>query len=789
MTKMPKSLKFCAHTMVSAAALMSAAPAYAQAAPDSDDATEETEARGSGSIFDGEIVVRAQKRDQLSQDVGIAITTFTGEQIERLGFESAADVANLAPNVNVRRHFITRGQTTNLFVRGVGQTNFNNATEGSVAGYVDDFYLPTSSTLDFLLFDMERAEVLRGPQGTLFGRNATGGAFQYFTAKPELGEVSGQLKLGLGNFSKRLYEGHINVPLGDNAAVRVAAHRDTNSATTRNLFPGKEDAFSAEFEGIRAQILFEPSDDLRIIVKGESGKTSGNIVGDHGRSFDLLDTLEGQGEVVEVPVDAFGYNASELPTTPDQFSANGGNSGFNKIDHLLGRVEYDFGNMTLTSITGWIDQDYVLIEDCDGSPTPFCNFQPTFASESFSQELRLQGETDNLTWSVGGYFLNSEATADTIVPVLVGLTGAPPSSPDRLDALSLLINFDQELRSMALFGQVEFDISDKITLIAGLRLNNDRKDFEQILRFATIEYLSTDPNFDTVFDIRNFVVTGDAAPPNVFTREEVGDLTRLDETSIGGTAQINFKPSDDALIYASIRRGIKGGGFDNEVMPVSLPADQIPYTQETLLAYELGAKITTDTIFRTINSAVFYYDYDDFQAVSFENFGNFQQNADARVYGAEIEVYGRAGPVDFIFGGSYLDTKVFDIRRPGGFVLDTELGEAPKWSANWLLRYTAAIDSLDGELVFQTNGRYSDRRFGDVLNQEGLALDSFIEVDGLISFTPYDGDWNIDFWAKNIFDERYETYKLEIDNLAGTLNGQVNWNPARTYGASVTYRF
>jgi outer membrane receptor protein involved in Fe transport len=780
--------KVVVSTLAVALASMSSA-AIAQDEGDSSPGEQDagSEAAESTSIFDNEIVVRAQKREQNVQDVGVSVTAYSGEQMDKLGFSSAAEVASLAPNIEIRRHFISRGLTTNLFVRGVGQTNFNNATEGSVAGFVDDFYLASASTLDFLLFDMERAEVLRGPQGTLFGRNATGGAFQYFTAKPELGEFSGRIKAGIGNFDRRLADGHLNIPLGQSAALRVSAHLDKHDHMVENVFPGKPGSIDGDFQALRGQLRFEPTSNVEIILKAETGKSQGNLVGDNGRAYDLLDTLEGQGDVIEVPVDAFGFAAADLPATPNRFSANGVNVASNEIDHLLGRVTLDIDNFKITSITGYLDQDYSIGEDCDGSPTPFCNYNPEFKSQSFSQELRIQGETDDLVWSVGGYYLDYDATADTIVPVLVGLLG--PNPPGRLNALSLLINFEQELVSKAAFAQLEYSISDQITLIGGLRLNNDRKDFEQLLRLATIQYLSDDPNFDTIEEMRNFIVTGDAEPPNEFTREVVGDLTRLNETNIGATAQINWTPNDDSLIYASYRRGIKGGGFNNEVMPVGLPANEIPYKDEILTAYELGGKFSLDSIFRTINGAIFYYDYTDYQAVSFQNFGNFQENKDARLFGAEIEATGTIGNLDFILGGSYLDTKVYDIVRPGGFMLDTEMGEAPKFSANWLFRYTHPVAELDGDLVLQTDGRYVGSRFADVLNQSGLKLDSYTIINALLSYENNSGDWGVEFWVKNLFDKRVETFKLEIDNLAGTLNGQVNWNQRRTFGANVTYRF
>ncbi len=742
--------------------------------------------RNAESSLISEIVVTAQRREQRLQDVGISVTAFSGEQMTKLGFSSAADIASQAPNVEVRRHFVSRGLTTNLFIRGVGQTNFNSATEGSVAGFVDDFYLASSSTLDFLLFDMGHAEVLRGPQGTLFGRNATGGAFQYFTAKPELGETSGSIKLGYGTFNQRIADGYINVPISDKAAIRISGTFDKFDHMAENIFPGKGGQLNGDFRALRGQFLFKPNDNLTIQLKAETGTAKGNLTADHGRGFDLLDTLAGKGDVIPVDVDGFGYTPED--DGPNKFNANGFNYGYNTVDHYLGRVEWDFGDVVFTSITGYMKQYYELAEDCDGSPTPFCNYNPVYRSRQFSQEFRLNGDSNDLTWALGAYYLNHKANADTIVPVLVGLV--PATDPNKLGALGLLIDFDQKLVSKAVFGQVEYDVTNQLTAIFGIRYNHDVKDFEQILRFATLDYNTTSPNFNSITEMRNFIVTGDADTPNIFTRQTVGDLTRLSEKDYGMTAQLNWKPADDILLYLSFRRGIKGGGFNNEVMPVSLPADKIPYKGERLNAYEFGWKTTLPNGRARLNGAVFYYDYKNYQAVSFQDFGNFQQNADASLYGGELEV--TLNPVDgldLVAGGAYLHSKVKDITRPGGYVLDTEMGEAPKFSFNALARYTVDVRSIAGELAFQVDGNYTGKRYADVLNQSGLELDAYAVVNALISYQHESGNWGIDAYVKNLFDKRVETFKLEIDNLAGTMNGQVNYNPRRTAAVTVTYRF
>ncbi len=740
-----------------------------------------------------EVVVTAQKREQNIQDVGVSVSAFSGEAMEKLKFSSTADVVSQTPNVEARRHFISRGLTTNLFIRGVGTTQFNNANESSIAGFVDEFYLVSPSTLDFLLFDMSGTEILRGPQGTLFGRNATGGAFQFSTKKPSTEGVDGRVKASVGNYDAYVVEGAINVPLGDSAAIRLSAITDQHDHLAKNIFPGKGGALDQDFSAFRAQLAVDITENLSLTVKAETGQVEGDLTADQGVPYDLLDTLAGGGEVVELPADGFGYSptADGTRNNPDRFNANGNNEGSNEVDHLLARFDLDLENMTFSSITGYMDQTFSLSEDCDGSPNGFCSYNPEYESQHFTQEFRIVGNTENLNYTAGLFYMNQDSESDVIVPVFVGLGVFPPAGGG-IGGAVLDVDFQQELTSMAAYAQFEYSLSEELILIGGVRINRDEKEFNQNLFFPIVEYPGrTDSNFASIAEMRAYVETGGSlAPANIFNKATAGSLTEINDTNYGVTLQVNYTPNEDTLMYASFRRGLKGGGFNNEVMPAGLPANLIPFDQEVIHAYELGWKQTLANGLGRINGAVFYYDYQDYQATSFQNFGNFITNNDASLSGAEIELFlTPTEGLSIIVGASYLDSNVDDVVMPGGLVQDREMGEAPEFGFNALVNYEWGVDALNGSLSVQLDGNYVGERFADVLNQKGLELDSHTIFNSVLAYSHDSGKWGVDLWIKNLTDERVELFKLEIDNLAGTLNGQVNWNAPRTYGASVFYNF
>ncbi len=769
--------------------MSAAAPVYAQD-NESDDvqdeqSTDTSERKGAG-VFSGEIVVTAQRREENAQDVGIAITAFTGEQLQAARFTNAADVLAQTPGAIARRHFPSRGLTTNMFVRGVGQTDFNDGTESSVAPFVDEFYLIQASTSDFATFDMERVEVLRGPQGTLFGRNATGGAIQSITNKPEEG-FSGSVEVGYGNFEQVLIDGFLNIPLSDTVQLRLSGVAESHGPYVENIFPGQPDILDQNFAATRAQLRWAPSDTFENILKYEFGNTEGRLLGDQAIIF----AGTADGDIIEIAENGAGFNpVLEGVDGPNITSEDNLNDALNRVHHVLNTFKWDLGFATLTSISGFLDQRFELFEDCDSSPNPTCAFSPDVDSQHWSQEFRLNGDTDRLNWTLGLYYLGQNAKNDLVLPIFLtpGVGGALPS------ASIVDIDWDLNVRSFAAFGQIEYELTDTLTFIGGLRINNDRKKFEQIRDFVTVDLPAGTTAFNTPELHRFFEGETSRTSQHIFTEEVAGDLTVQNDTNWSGTLQLNYEPNQDLLLYGSVRRGLKAAGFNNGLVDVRQEdIDLLPYKQEVLYAYEAGWKWDFGTDFTgRINGAVFYYDYNDFQATQYVGIGNLISNNEVEITGAELEV--QLVPTDGLFASftaGYLDTVIRDVPRVSftdpnvTFVADRELAEAPEFSGSALLRYDWF--ALNGDWGAQVDATYTGARWVDVLNQSALRLESFVNVNANLSYTHEETGISARIWVRNLTQERVPLFLLAapgLDNL-----GQVNWNEPRTYGATLRYEF
>lgn len=746
------------------------------------------------SSFLEEVVVTAQKREQSIQDVGIAVTAFSGDQLEAASFENVTDVLAQVPNAVARRHYPSRGLTTNLFIRGIGQTDFNNGTESSVAPFIDDFYLIQASQADFATYDMERVEVLRGPQGTIFGRNATGGAVQSITKRPTE-EFGGKVEVGFGSFGTQVIEGALNVPLSDKVQFRLSGISDKHDHFVENIiegqFPSASDELDQDFKAGRAQLRILPSDSVTIDLKVETAEVTGDLTSDQGTPF----AGTADGDVVAIAANGSGFDPVALGVDdPTRVASDSFTGGANKIDHALARIEWETDNFTFTSITGVMDQDFEVIEDCDGSPDPTCAYWPLVDSEHWTQEFRLNGEAGRVNWTAGVYYLKQDISSHMLLPIFLDSSdiSAPVGFvPD--------VRWSMDVESMAAFGQIEYELTDKWTGIVGLRVNRDEKDFQQVRDFVTFQYPAGTRTWTTRELLRPYAGPGSSVvtTPGVIELDRVNNHTFADsvsDTSVSGNIELNYRPNDNLMLYGSIRRGLKAAGFNNGLVDIS--QDQVnelfPYGEEILDSFELGWKwdFAGDKPGR-LNGAFFYYDYKDFQATSYIGVGNIISNNDAQVSGAEVEF--QISPSEGWFfslgAGVLFDTNVEDVGRISFtsdqvFTADRELAESSDFSLNALVRYE--WDALGGFWGAQVDASYLGERFNDALNQTDLVLPSLATANSSLSYTRDDGI-SVRLWIRNLTDERQPTNIIAapgLDNL-----GHFNWNEPRTYGVTMGYKF
>jgi len=764
------------------AAALFGAPAYAD-----DQATDS--AKSSGGLE--EIVVTANRREQNLQDVGTSIAAFTGEQIESLHVITAADVIAITPNVDLVRSYSGPGFNTQITIRGVGQPDFSDTTEATATSYVDEFYMIGAGQADFLLFDLERVEVARGPQGTVQGRNSTAGSINYYTAKPQLDEVSGQASLTMGSNRLVRTNGVLNLPLGDTAAFRASMATDYNQGYVKNISDVRlfDKGGSSDFMAGRVQFLFQPSDSFSLNIKGEYGESGPVASNEEGIQ---TGTIPGKVGTYRVPFDAFGQSEENIGAGDESVvNTLGANAQNSKMAHVLARADWTLNDAwSVVGLAGYLKSNKDEVETCDHTPKPICLFSNKAESEHTMLELRTNYDGGDFRFTGGANYLDHTIDSRSATPLFFSpeLTFAV-FGPTATGMYTQTFHDQQDLTSWAVFGQAEFDFADRWTLIAGLRYTEDDKEIDAFDAVSLALPLDT-PLPRTV---GQFLRLGDFAAANAvqittLNQADNGNQAVFNKGLLNALLQVNYRPSDDLLLYGSIRQGQKGGGFISGNAAGAAP-ELRKYKEDTNLAYEVGFKSTLWDGTTRLNGAVFYYDYKDMQNLTLIGITNVIGNNDTTVYGGELELASRPTEnLDLSAGIGYTDSKVQDIYNPTGAVaatFDAELPLAPKFTGNVQARYTWPI----GENKIWTQGmaRYRDAIWRDSLNNQATRIESNSQVDAQVGYGPADNRWSVLLWCTNLFDSRNEINAFDLAAVGGT--GEVVYQQPRWYGATVTVKF
>ena len=512
------------------------------------------------------IVVTAQRREQDIQDVPISVTAISGDDLTEIGIRDPRDLTLVVPSLSIQAG--TSSTTTSLFLRGVGIGDFNSNTTGAVGVYVDDVFLGANAGKLFNVFDSEGIEVLKGPQGTLYGRNTTAGAIRFSSRKPT------------DEFSA----------IGDVLKARVSGTYLRRDGWMLNRVTGNKLNALDMWAG-RAIVDFTPNPDVlvRAIVHGGQNRGDARQFQHRGSGVDLF----GNPIVVDgVPLDGLGYADTDGDIDAGDFDIE----GKERVDvfgaSLTGKV--DFGGVTLTSISAYEQVRRNTLEDTDASPNDVLTATYIDRPEQYSQELRLQSnDSGPINWIVGGYYFRDKLVTNSSFDILRVLRD-PDDLPGTLDPVNSIGNYaypyTQKTESWAAFAQADVELTDRLTLTGGLRYSVDSIDF----------------------DYRGFFDDVVVVPVLEFS----GSETFRD---LSWRAALSFKASDDVMLYASSSKGYNSGGFAGGSS--SDPAQLQPFDSETLYAYEAGVK--TDLLGRTLrfNAAAFYYDYRDLQVFVFDTSG------------------------------------------------------------------------------------------------------------------------------------------------------------------------
>lgn len=752
-----------------------------------------------------EVIVTANKREQSLQDVGTAVTAFSGSQIKALRLDAMGDIAEFAPNVEFKRIWGSKGNASLFFVRGIGQADFNEASESPTTVYVDDFYVLSNSATDFLMHDVSSTEILKGPQGTLFGRNSTAGAVNIRNNRPDHDGLAGDLALSLGDFSAVEVDGAINIPLiEDKLAARFAVNYDKHDALTENLYdgpgPGAEDIHEGKFTSIRSMIQWDPTEKLSVYYKYQFGEVDAVTLGDN--SLPLVQVV---GETILADTDAFGYNEDLFGAgSPATVISDGKNGVTNEVDHHLLNVKFDINDeISLSSITGYFDQFKETFEDCDGTPRSICNLITFVDQDYWTQELRLIINKDRARWTLGGYYMSLDYENDWVLPLVSGTTlnGGTPGGIVQITPNTL------DMTNFSAYADVAYDVTDRLTVQAGIRWNTEEKDFMQSDTLYTHDAPDTGtytltaldgtsetfsifaPDAQGFEDLVANHLTGQADPTVTFA-----DV--YDDDFVNWKLQAEYSIDDDWLIYSSIKRGVKSGGFVNGLANYTAAAiNEIPFSREENTAFEVGSKWESDNGKVRLNTSAYYYSLKDFQATSFSTTGSglgiAVVNRDAQAYGGELEA--SFSPVEsllIVANLGLMDTTVEDITNVGAagstVTRDREMGHAPDYQGSIMLRHQ--YDSSQGSFVNQLNATFIGKRFVDVLNDPGTQLPSYTKLDYSLTYRPDQEDsWYVTGFAKNLLNDRTRFQQFNFASLAGT--GQVNYLPRRRVGVEFGISF
>jgi len=780
-----------------AIAMSTLLPAYAQAFDNTTVSDKDI-----NKVID-EIVVTAQKREQRLNEVGLTLSVFSGAEIDRRRITSQQDLAAIIPGLS----YTNSANGTPVFtLRGIGFYETSLAAYPTVSSYIDEMPLAFPILGAHAIYDIERVEILKGPQGTLFGQNATGGAINYIAAKPTE-DLQGGINLTYGRFNHLAGEAYISGPLSDVLAARVSLRVEDGdgwqvSDTRTDDRNGKRENYKG-----RVQLAYTPSETARFLL---------NVNG----WVDKSDTqapqyiaLQPQNAVIS---DILANSALSTQTPRSADWTPGMTHRDNSLWQTSLRMDINVNpNILFSSLTSYVDYNQEQGNDGDGIPASTLDL-PTDNGEikSFAQEVRLSSmDAHPWQWVLGANYERSNVDQvidvfypDNSFPATFGpvfgyiITGAHYSS-------------EQDMENYAFFGNVDYQIRPSVTLKAGMRYTKAKTDSTNCN--SDTSGLPTDvgpfffdlllggafgPYAGQCFVINNLTETVNGVAP--FAPGAYGST--LDEDNVSWRVGIDVTPKDDVLIYANVARGYKAGGFPT--LSASVFSQYLPVSQETLLSYEAGFKAALLQKTVQLNGAVFYYDYTDKQLRSktidplFGVLDILQNIPKSKVKGIELEL--RVQPLTGLninAAFTYMDSEIQEFTgiNAAGLSADfagTRVPFTPKYQGGINIDYDFPVsDELNASIGASFNARSSTVAVvgGDITpanvtpnNFKVFGIKSYAVLDLRASLYAADDSWRISLWGKNITNTYYwNNVVTAYDTVARYAS------PPATWGMTAGYKF
>ncbi len=750
-------------TAISAHLMVAAGAAYAQDTPDQAPAS--VEQTGTTGLQD--IVVTAERRSSTVQRTPLAIVALNADALAQAQVRTLLDIQQLVPAFKMGEN----DGYAQLTVRGIGSSGFVPTQEGAVAVNQNDVYISRPIAQLAGMFDVASVEVLKGPQGTLYGRNATAGSVNMSTARPT-GEFSGHVRAMVGNFRAINVEAAVGGPVaGDAVLLRIAGFVDKRAGYGTNLVTGN-DVGDKDAWGVRGTLVVKPSTDITGTVIVEHYKQNDNGAALHYFGGAGLTGLPGAIGAPPVFEQLGGYSASD----PHDIAAPRDPKFRLRITAITGILEWHLGDFTLKTITGYRDQDSLTITPLGAGSNVDAFFIAGEPAHQFSQEVQLNYSSDRLNATAGlFYFREKDASIPGASPfprsILNRYFGVPDDGTPDYIVDFVEIGGTIRTRAKAAFAQATYEIVDKLSLTAGIRISTERKSAALLNGFSlTLPYVANTP------------YTNDTTPPPVTNQPAVS----FDSTT--PKLGIQYQANSRTMIYASYSKGFKSGGYDvTTVAPAFEP--------EKLTAYEVGFKTTTANNMLRVNAAAFYYDYTNLQVLQVVGPSVVTTNAaTARVYGAEVQIDALLSDAFKLeASGSYINSRYKNYVGPDGArplvpTVDfsgNHLNNAPEFQAYMAATYSWTL--AKGSLALRADGEYSSRYFFTPANLDLLSQKPFAKVNASITYRD-DAQWQVSAFVKNLTNITTRT--------SGVVNTPILGTPAqgavaapRTFGMVARYSF
>ena len=734
-----------------------------------------------------EIIVTAQKRSQLLNEVPMSITALNSQRLDERGFRDTGDLARMVPGFS----FVNTGVNAPVYsIRGVGFYEVSLASSPAVAVYVDEVGLPYPAMTVGASLDLERVEVLKGPQGTLFGQNSTGGLVNYVTRKPTKHFESG-VKATFARFNEVDFEGYVSGPLSDSVAARLAVRTVQGDEWQQNIH-GNDQNGAVDRTSARMLLDWNPTESVSVAFNLNGWVNKSDTIAPRliaitpNNAARLLPQIRDSTLVTGTDPREAGWNPGQELYRDDDFWQSALRVGWTVNDAL-----------TLTSITAYTSYRTDAYNERDGTAYENSEYPTVGSIDSFNQEFRLSGEVDQLvTWVAGANYFDDETSDQQLIRY------STASNVQSVAGYKFTVGNTraaQEIESYAVFASADWMLSESLTLTTGARYTDETRNLTNACSY------STDPNQLAAFASISATNRARAGlPPAPFVPVEdcitlnsvyLPDVVRkeLTEDNVSWRVALGWQPMNEVLLYSYVANGYKSGSFPTQGSSSDL--QYLPAVQENLLAYEIGGKATVLDRTMQLNAAAFYYDYQDKQTrgrLIDPIFGSLQKLVNipkSNAQGFEFDVNWL--PVDGLnlyLGVAYTDSEIENYVSYSqlGALFDFS-GQPFSYSPEWQGVSDVSYQWTVSEGLLMTVGAalvYKGETTADSNSNVLFDIDEYSQYDARIKLEDANGKWNVELWGRNLTDEYYWTNVFKATDTTV----QVPGNP-RTYGVTLGYTF